>query len=269
MEQLAHILLLDAVSRIGYRRVNYDCFIIGEFNVYRKADMPLLGKFYRVIKEIDKYLLDPDVIAVKFSGKPVIDIHCEFDIAPVDPRVDDIGEVVQRGARLVRYLYDIHFPRFDFGEVENIVDDNEKVFARILYLVNILSRFRRHILAERHLRHSEDRVHRRAYLVAHIREEAGLGAVGFFRLIQCRLKLLIVLFTLRVSFRLDLIQLSVIEEDPDRYQENRDQNDYDLNSDRFPDCDRFPKQRFFLDCAYEIIIALVHGSYVDQLVLAV
>ena len=79
------------------------------------------------------------------------------------------------GARRERFEMKLHPPRFDLGQVEDVVDQREQMPARAEHAVErlgiLLQRLR--ILAQ-HLAHPDDGVERRAQLVAHVGEELRL-----------------------------------------------------------------------------------------------
>ena len=71
----------------------------------------------------------------------------------------------------------------DLGEVEHIVQDREQGFGGDPHRIEIAALLRAEIGIEDDLEQPEHRVHRRANFVAHVREEARLGAVGALRAI--------------------------------------------------------------------------------------
>src|SRR5262249_26779076 len=75
----------------------------------------------------------------------------------------------------------VELARFDFGVIEDVVDDREQSLRRYpgrRQVVALLGGQRR---IQGELRHAEDAAQRRAQLVADVREELRLGAIGFLR----------------------------------------------------------------------------------------
>ena len=99
----------------------------------------------------------------------------------VGPLAHQDQRVVDRTRQIeVRWLQ-LHVPRLDLREVEDVVDQGQEMPAR---LQDILQIFRllvvdvaEHLLGE-HFREADDGVERRAELVAHAGEELGLVAAG-------------------------------------------------------------------------------------------
>ncbi len=71
----------------------------------------------------------------------------------------------------------------DLGEVEDLVDQGEKLPRRAVDGARVGLLLRRYLGLAEQADHAEDAVHGRADLVAHGREEARLGAVGSLRLL--------------------------------------------------------------------------------------
>ena len=65
--------------------------------------------------------------------------------------------------------------RFDLREIEDVVHDLEQRLGRRLHGREVVLLFGREPGAERERRHAENRVERRADLVAHVRQERALG----------------------------------------------------------------------------------------------
>jgi hypothetical protein len=86
--------------------------------------------------------------------------------------VDGRGQVEGRQLEL-------HLPRLDLREIEDVVDEGQKVLPRGVNILQVLVLLRvqlaEHPLAQ-HLREADDRVERRAQLMRHVGEEFGLVA---------------------------------------------------------------------------------------------
>src|SRR6188472_1147059 len=67
-----------------------------------------------------------------------------------------------------------HAPGFDLRKIQYVVDDLDECFGRAAYVVSKASLGRVERRLEQKLRHSENAVHGRTDLVAHVREELAL-----------------------------------------------------------------------------------------------
>ena len=105
--------------------------------------------------------------------------HFEIDpllAATADHAADDVDDAADRR----QLVGEVHAPRLDLRDVEDVVDELQEVAARdqdvadvaLLLVVEVAEE----LLLEQ-LREADDRVERRAQLVAHVREEGALGLV--------------------------------------------------------------------------------------------
>ena len=84
-------------------------------------------------------------------------------------------------AQIERRRLDVHAARLDLREVEDVVDDREECVAGIADRVDVVALLAVERRVEQQPRESDDRVHRRADLMAHGGEERALRLVGLFR----------------------------------------------------------------------------------------
>ena len=69
---------------------------------------------------------------------------------------------------------------FDFGEIQNVVDDAEQMTARRLHGFRPTPLLRIEIAAQQHLVHAKHAVHRCADFMAHRGKKGGLRPIGSF-----------------------------------------------------------------------------------------
>ncbi len=139
-----------------------------------------------VAGEIHQALRDAPVVAVG-DRKAVGYVDHEFQPFLGGERaqrnVDDVDDLARRILR----QRELHAPGLDLGEVEDVVDQAQQVAPVHLDVGERLLQVRRNVAiepVEQHLGEPENRVHRRAQLVAHVGEE--------FRLRLARLRQLLV-----------------------------------------------------------------------------
>ena len=98
-------------------------------------------------------------------------------------RLDRLGHVLDQRRQRKQFEVKLHSPRLDLGEVQNVVDQREQVPARAgpdRAVRVLLQRLR---VLPQHLGDADDRVERRAQLVAHAGEELRLVLTGDFELL--------------------------------------------------------------------------------------
>ncbi len=177
-EQLMAVLFFNADSGIFYRKIqlNISCIYLQIIHFY--CNLSGIGKFRRIVGDIEQNLLDSDIIPQQLIGQIRRNIEDQFNILSLQSRHNNIGNIADNGHRLIIFHIDIHFTGFDFGKVEDIIDDRQKRLPCFLDLTDIVSGRRRKILAHRHFRHTDDRIHGRTDFMAHICQEIGLHIRG-------------------------------------------------------------------------------------------
>ena len=79
--------------------------------------------------------------------------------------------------------FEVELAGLDLGEVEDVVDDRQQRRAGVVDLADVVALLGRELRLEGEVREADDGVHRRADLVAHVREEHGLHLRGFLGLL--------------------------------------------------------------------------------------
>lgn len=152
------------------------------------GDFPAVGKFNGVADEVHDDL--PQTLGVPDQ----FDRHIrrggdeEFEPFFLRPERHKFRGLVQHFMEVEADLLEVDVSRFDFGEVENVVDQIEEVGARppqdteMLLLLGQQGAFREEV------RHADDGVHRGSDFVAHGGEEFAFGPAGRFRLFFCAME---------------------------------------------------------------------------------
>ena len=99
-------------------------------------------------------------------------------LSPIGERLHQLFDGV---AQRKRNLLELQLARLDFREVQDVVHDGEQRLRPLSDGPDVFALFDGELRIERELRHADDRRHRRADLVAHVREEIGLGLRRRFR----------------------------------------------------------------------------------------
>jgi hypothetical protein len=89
--------------------------------------------------------------------------------------------VFQRVAQLKGLMFELDSARFDFREIQNLIEQSEEGIRRSLDDSQVLALLARVLRAEQQLRHVDDTVHRCPELMTDIGEEFALGAIGLLR----------------------------------------------------------------------------------------
>ena len=135
---------------------------------------PPINSTSRVVDEVGQDLTEPQWIAAQALGDRTRDVGEELQALVVgflrrerDDRADDVIDREIRGL-------EIQLPGLDLREVQDVVDDTQQQCPGGVDLGDViaLGRIERGLQGE--IRETGDRVHRRADLVTHIRQEQRL-----------------------------------------------------------------------------------------------
>jgi len=146
-------------------------------------DLAVVRELERVAHQVGQHLSETQGVAdddLWHRGEGVAD---ELDLLLDDGRAEGLGHGLEHVPDAERLLLELQLVGLDFREIEDVVEDAEQRPCRGVRHADELVCPVRQAALERELVHVDDRVHRRADLVAHHREERALGAVRRDRLL--------------------------------------------------------------------------------------
>ena len=85
-------------------------------------------ELHRVRDQVVEDLFELRVIGLDVAGV-VGDVDVESDMLPRRHAAHDLADAFDRGAHAERLRKNLHLPRFDFRQIENVVDDREEMLA--------------------------------------------------------------------------------------------------------------------------------------------
>jgi hypothetical protein len=149
-------------------------------SIQMRPPLALVGELDGVAHEVHEDLAEPPGVAEdrpRYLGKnaaaefePLLVAACSQQPHSV---LDDVAEI--EGRAVERQLAGL-----DLRGIEDVVDEGQQRLARLLHRAEVLQLFAGERRPERQLGHADDRVHRRANLVAHVGEELALGDSRLF-----------------------------------------------------------------------------------------
>ncbi len=107
-----------------------------------------------------------------------VDVNDQLEALVCRLAADQAGDAGHRVLQIEAGALEGQLAGLDLGEVEDVVDDAQKVLAGLVDLAHIVALARRELGLERQKGHADDRVHRCADLVTHVGEELALHACG-------------------------------------------------------------------------------------------
>ncbi len=157
----------------------------------RDEDLSRGGELDRVAQEVDQDLAQPRGVALDHGRHRGIDPAA--DLQPLARRLggEQVDRLLHAGAQGERGGLDGELAGLDLREVQNVVEQGEQRLAAAADRLQVFALLGGERGAGEDAGHADDRVHRRADLVAHVGQELALEPVGAVRLLLGRARLLL------------------------------------------------------------------------------
>ena len=152
-----------------------------------ECDGAILSKFGCIAEQVKERLSDFCEIACH-RPKPGLDIQHQLIAIFRKQGLYGCCDIFDKRFDIKRLKINRHFPRLNLGQIQDVINEREEVFTSALNFVEVWDElgdtgvfgfFRQHFAV------SDDGVHGGAELMAHVREEGALGAIGSFCIIPC------------------------------------------------------------------------------------
>ncbi len=135
--------------------------------------------FDGIAQQVQKHLIQAQPVAADILVLYIDDIHIQIQLFGVNIGLNDVAQSVQDIGQAARALVQMDLAVFNAAHIQNIVDQAQQMIAGRHDLLQIVL----HLLLPPNVREgqrgkADDRVHRRADIVRHIREERAFCAVG-------------------------------------------------------------------------------------------
>ena len=138
------------------------------------------GELDGVADQVQQHLAQTQGIKLHPCRHRVLDAAQQLKSLGVRTGLKHVHHFGHDVARAHRYRFEIEFAGFDFGEIENVVDDAKQHLARLAHGLGVMALWNIEICIEQQLGHAEHAVDGCADLVAHIGQELRLGEIGLF-----------------------------------------------------------------------------------------
>ena len=145
-------------------------------------DAAVCREFAGVAQQVEQDL--PQFGDIGMHGARVHDLQHQPVTVLVHQRFGGIDHTLEQRAHLDRLQVQLHLARLDLGQIQHVVDQPQQMLAGNMNLFQIRDQFNVaivHGLLGQQLAVTNDRVQRRAQLVAHIGQKHALGVIGGIR----------------------------------------------------------------------------------------
>ena len=149
------------------------------------------GELHGVAGQVEEDLPDPGAVAAHQVGQPRVALGDELEALRVGGRRDQVGGLLDDVDDLDVADLELQAGALHAGEVEDVVDQVEQHPAGAVHALGVLPLPLVEVGLHQQLGEADDAVHRGADLVAHGRQELGLGAGGLERGVARGLEILL------------------------------------------------------------------------------
>ena len=154
------------IERVGLRRRHR----------HRRDDLAALRELDGVADQVREDLTEAAGVAAQRSRHPGIHRAQQLHSLALRPLGQQLHDLLERQPRVEVDDLELEATGLDLREVEDVVEDRQQRVRRVLHGLHELALLRRQMRVEQQPAHAEHAVHRGANLVAHYRQELGLGA---------------------------------------------------------------------------------------------
>ena len=145
---------------------------------HREHDLARLGELHRVAEQVQEDLAQPRHVADDRRRDVALEQVGGVEMLLDGARGDEVERRLDAFAQVERLRLDVHPAGLDLREIEDVVDDGEQRVAGLADRRDVVVLLVVERRVEQEPAHADHRVHRRADLVAHRREERALRLVG-------------------------------------------------------------------------------------------
>ncbi len=183
----------DADAAVLDRELDRQCFHlpghqlhVALFHFY--DDFAFFREFDRIAQQIGQNLPDAHRISFEQVRDFDVDLADQFDIFLFTLGRENVDAFFHQITQGEHGIADGQFAHFDFGEIEDIVDDVQQGISRLFNVSHVIVLRSGQLCGQGQLGHADDAVEGGAYLMAHVGKEAafrgGRGLGLFTRLLQ-------------------------------------------------------------------------------------
>ena len=178
LEQFRRLLARHADAGVAHGELELH-FLAGAFEqIDVQADLAALGELDGVVDEVGQDLTEAKRVAEQLLGNRGSDMGQELEPLIVRLLGRERGDRADHLVELEIGGLDVELVGLDLREIEDVVDDAEQRRAGVVDLAHVVALLGIERRLEGEVRETDDGVHRRADLVAHVGQERALGLGG-------------------------------------------------------------------------------------------
>jgi hypothetical protein len=148
-----------------------------------QGDAAALGELDRVVEQVGEHLAHAQLVAAQAGRQRRVVMDVDVQALGAGVRRQRRRQFVDQRQQVVVVLFELHRALFQLGGVEDLVEQAQQRTAGAAHGIQVAALVGIQFAVQQHVGEAEDRIHRRADLVAHVGHEAGArggGLLGFF-----------------------------------------------------------------------------------------
>ena len=183
IKKIRDVFLFHTLAGILYRIPDKDPVDPLTFTADRESDRTLAGVFDCVIQQVYQNLLDAHLVATEHTWDGGVYVKLKLQPFFFGFNPNHVDNFRKKCAGLIRGVDDFHFSGFDFGYVQDIVDQGKQKFAGSLDIPGVLRHFLGNIAPQCDFVQPDNCIDGRSNLVAHAGKEMVFRLIEFFNLL--------------------------------------------------------------------------------------
>ena len=152
------------------------------FPCYIYAHISLFRKLYGIADDIDQNLLDSAIISFVTAGNRFVTFIFQDQPPLGSSHIHHSYNFIRHNLYVIVYIHQLHFARFYFGQIQNIVDNGQQTFCRGLHILGMGIDFSVSAFLHDNIIQPDDSIHRSPYLMGHIGKEFAFRDTRLLRL---------------------------------------------------------------------------------------
>ncbi len=178
LEDIPLELLGDTDTGIGNAQREQTAPLVDRLKLQANPHIPLVGELERIADQVQEYLFEAGRVQLEKRQKLRAE---ELQVQPLlsGPVAEDRMDLLQQPGHIGRHRHELALIGLHLGETEHVVHEVQKRIAGEVDRVQVIFLFRRlQVYILQRFAQPDDRIERRAYLVAHGAQEDRFGTVG-------------------------------------------------------------------------------------------
>ncbi len=137
---------------------------------------PGIGEFNGVAEQIEQHLHQAFFVENDVFEQRAVHFRNESEMFLIGTHPADVRDRAQKRTKIEFSRHEVHFARFDFGQIEDVIDQHQQMFARFFDHCHANFVGSRHgFRTLQNLRIPQDGIQRRAQFVTHARQSSLLA----------------------------------------------------------------------------------------------